>query len=107
MGNLCGKPSKGNFDGPGRVVGSAPAQNDNAKASLPAQARKVGGPPRTLGAAAGGSGSGGALNADNDARRAAAEAAEVGHKRENDYKSDVGGRRTRTGVKPMTTTVWF
>ncbi|KAF2745550.1 hypothetical protein M011DRAFT_139734 [Sporormia fimetaria CBS 119925] len=74
MGNLCGKPSKDNFDGPGRVVGSAPQPSANAKASVPAHVSKpkVGGPPRTLG----GNGAAGE-SASNDPRSAAAAAAEA------------------------------
>ena len=74
MGNLCGKESSPDpFAQPGRTLSSAPPP---AKTStIP---RKVGGPPRTLG---------GSTNAPaqtdsqkEDARRKAAEAAEVGRK---------------------------
>jgi len=78
MGNICGKSSKDDaFSQPGRVVGSAPPQNTTS--SVPAQAqsqsRKVGGPARALGGG-GGNGSSEAGGVD-DARRKAAEAAEV------------------------------
>lgn len=70
MGSCCGKQSNDNFDGPGRVLGSAPASSNNAKASVPKQAKpKVGGPPRTLG--------GGGPSSGGDARSAAAAAAEA------------------------------
>ncbi|KAH8731048.1 hypothetical protein GQ44DRAFT_822639 [Phaeosphaeriaceae sp. PMI808] len=70
MGNLCGKQSKGNFEGQGRTLGSAPAPA--SKASVPsnvasAPKRTVGGPPRTLGD----------NNAANDPKAAAAAAAEA------------------------------
>lgn len=69
MGNLCGKQSKDSFDGPGRVLGAAPTPSNNAKASVPKQAKpKVGGPPRTLG---------GESSTGGDARSAAAAAAEA------------------------------
>jgi len=73
MGNLCGKPSsKDTFEGPGRVLGSAPQPAPNAKASVPASVAKpkVGGPPRTVGGGNGG-------NASDDPRSAAAAAAEA------------------------------
>ncbi|PSN73135.1 hypothetical protein BS50DRAFT_672092 [Corynespora cassiicola Philippines] len=75
MGNLCGKQSKDdNFQGPGRTLGSAPAPA--TKASVPARVAeggsgkkpKVSGPGRTVG---GGEPSG------DDARSAAAAAAEA------------------------------
>ncbi|KAF2279638.1 uncharacterized protein EI97DRAFT_448330 [Westerdykella ornata] len=78
MGNLCGKPSSSkdnNFAGPGRVLGSAPAQP--SKASVPVTARKVGGPPRTLGGEGGTPQSGGQARGDSDPRSAAAAAAEA------------------------------
>lgn len=69
MGNLCGKQSKDNFDGPGRTLGSAPAPT--TRASVPNNAAapkpKVGGPPRTLGDS----------NKQDDPKAAAAAAAEV------------------------------
>jgi hypothetical protein len=81
MGNLCGKQSKDdNFEGPGRVLGSAPQPATNAKASVPARVAgsqtqasspkaKVGGPARTLGR--------GEESSRDDPRSAAAAAAEV------------------------------
>jgi hypothetical protein len=92
MGNLCGKPSKdsNNFEGPGRVLGSAPSQPATAtKASIPARVSasaaqpsqsspssppKVGGPARTLGTS---------NTAAGDAKSAAAAAAEVRDLHEN------------------------
>ncbi|EUC39939.1 hypothetical protein COCMIDRAFT_31022 [Bipolaris oryzae ATCC 44560] len=69
MGNLCGKQSKDNFDGPGRTLGSAPAPT--TRASVPSNAAapkpKVGGPPRTLGDS----------NKQDDPKAAAAAAAEA------------------------------
>ncbi|KAF2035025.1 hypothetical protein EK21DRAFT_55409 [Setomelanomma holmii] len=70
MGNLCGKQSKDNFEGQGRTLDSAPAPA--TKASVPpnvasAPKIKVGGPDRTLGPS----------NAVDDARVAAAAAAEA------------------------------
>ncbi|KAK3060100.1 hypothetical protein LTS18_009367 [Coniosporium uncinatum] len=79
MGNLCGKQSKddNNFQGSGRVLGSAPPRNDNAKASIPSQAKLTATTPgRTLG----GSGAGGAESGGSDSsdpRSAAAKAAEA------------------------------
>lgn len=73
MGNICGKESKtDNFSQPGRVVGSAPAPAPKT-APVP---KKVGGPPRTLGGG-GNSTEGGSTENATDARRRAAEAAEV------------------------------
>jgi hypothetical protein len=69
MGNICGKTEPEAFSQPGRVLGSAPAP---AAGTAPVP-KKVGGPPRTLG-------SGPAVEASgdtDDARRKAAEAAEV------------------------------
>lgn len=76
MGALCGKESKDdNFTGPGRRLDSPPPER--ATAPLPSNKRVVGGPPRTLGGPSAASG-GGASGADAaDARRRAAEAAEV------------------------------
>ena len=73
MGNICGK-EEADASPPGRVLGSAPAAK--TKASVP---RKVGGPARTLSDTGGGGGGGGATASSNagDARRMAAEAAEV------------------------------
>ncbi|KAF1995927.1 hypothetical protein P154DRAFT_526022 [Amniculicola lignicola CBS 123094] len=74
MGNLCGKESQDNFQGPGRVLSAAPAPSNNARSSVPTKASnapaakpKVTGPGRNLG---GGEGRG-------DARSAAAAAAEA------------------------------
>lgn len=82
MGNLCSKSDSENFAQPGRVLGSAPEQPQ--RASVPANVgRTVGGPPRTLGSAGGATGNYGTVStpatsgAEDDARRRAAEAAEV------------------------------
>jgi hypothetical protein len=90
MGNLCGKQSKDdNFQGAGRTLGAAPTPA--TKASVPARIAnegtkaKISGPGRTVGV--GGSGQG-----TEDARSAAAAAAEV---------------RRKKAVKPMMTTVWM
>ncbi|KAH7035297.1 uncharacterized protein B0I36DRAFT_360690 [Microdochium trichocladiopsis] len=72
MGNLCSKSDGDNFSQPGRALGTAPEQP--ARAAVPPSAvaaRKVGGPPRTLGGAAP------AADGPDDARRRAAEAAEA------------------------------
>jgi hypothetical protein len=76
MGALCGKESRDdNFAGPGRRLDSSPEQSTTAP--LPSNKRVVGGPPRTLGGSSSAAG-GGASSADAvDARRKAAEAAEV------------------------------
>lgn len=68
MGNICGKESKSSdpFSQPGRTIGSAPPSQSAPRASVP----KISGQGQTLG----GSGSGGDRD---DARRAAARAAEV------------------------------
>ena len=75
MGNICGKEEP-DTSPPGRVLGSAPAAQ--RKSTVP---RKVGGPPRTLGTGPGtGIGPGEATTSPGDAgdaRRKAAEAAEV------------------------------
>jgi hypothetical protein len=70
MGALCGKESSNDpFSQPGRTLSSAPPPRTTS--SVPAQ-RKVGGQPRTLG------GSSSANTAsEGDARRKAADAAEV------------------------------
>ena len=67
MGNLCGKPSKDNdpFSQPGRTVGSAPPPQPNPRASVP----KINSQGQKLGGSSGGE--------SNDARSAAARAAEV------------------------------
>ncbi len=75
MGNLCGKESSDAFAQPGRTLESAPAPKTTS--SVP---RKVGGPPRTLGGPAPGS-STTSPEDQQDARRKAAEAAEVGGRR--------------------------
>lgn len=75
MGNICGK-TESEPSQPGRPLGSAPPPGPKTS-RVP---QKVGGPPRTLGGAAGSGGSdaGGANSGDpSDARRKAAEAAEV------------------------------
>jgi len=75
MGNLCGKESSSDpFSQPGRILSSAPPPQTTS--SLP---RKVGGPPQRLGS----NSPTPAPQTDAqqaDARRKAAEAAEVGRK---------------------------
>ena len=71
MGNCCGKAEGDPFANPGRVLGTAPPQPKTAP--VPAK-RTVGGPPRQLG---GSSGEATASGGDSEARRRAAEAAEV------------------------------
>jgi hypothetical protein len=71
MGNCFGKEEKkgGNFGGAGRTLGSAPQADQNARATVPAAAKRTfTGESRTLG---------GANTDENDARAAAAQAAEV------------------------------
>ncbi|KAF2869765.1 hypothetical protein BDV95DRAFT_620323 [Massariosphaeria phaeospora] len=93
MGNLCGKESQDNFQGPGRTVGAAPAPATKATvpARIAATTPKATGPGRAVG---GGSGIGGGDNA----RSAAAAAAEV----RSSPKSPVSVERR--AVKPMVTT---
>lgn len=70
MGALCGKESKTSdpFSQPGRTIGSAPPPQPTPRAGLP----KISGQGQTLGPSSAPS------NAEpNDARRAAAKAAEV------------------------------
>lgn len=75
MGALCGKESRDdNFAGPGRRLDSSPDQSPTAP--LPSNKRVVGGPPRTLGGSSSGGGEASSSDAA-DARRKAAEAAEV------------------------------
>ncbi|KAH7114195.1 hypothetical protein B0J11DRAFT_584629 [Dendryphion nanum] len=89
MGNLCGKQSKDSFDGPGRVLGAAPTPSNNAKASVPKQAKpKVGGPPRTLG---------GESSTGGDARSAAAAAAEFARQANDNNGLDARASKTATG----------
>jgi hypothetical protein len=73
MGNICGKEKSDNFTSPGRTVSTAPLQNAAPKASVPKKA-KVTGPGRTLGS---GSGKPAEEQTPDEARRRAAEAAEV------------------------------
>lgn len=68
MGNICGKTESDNFSQPGRVVGSRPAQPSTAPVP---KTVKVGGPARTLGERSA------TASEPGDARRRAAEAAEV------------------------------
>lgn len=73
MGNLCGKEETNNFAQPGRTVSSAPAPKSTS--SVP---RKVGGPARKLGSSnAAASATAQTSESADDARRKAAEAAEV------------------------------
>lgn len=89
MGNICGKESKtDNFSQPGRVVGSAPAPAPKT-APVP---KKVGGPPRTLGGR-GNSTEGGSTENATDARRRAAEAAEVSFYSHATETESGGGRK--------------
>lgn len=95
MGNLCGKPSKDNFEGQGRTLGSAPTPA--TKASIPsnvasAPKRTVGGPARTLGQG----------DAENDPKAAAAAAAEV--RSLSSFAMDK--RKSRTAL-PMTMRAWM
>jgi hypothetical protein len=78
MGNLCGKESADPFSQPGRILSSAPA-NTNTNTNNPTSSvpRKVGGPPRTLGS---NSNTAQTDSQKEDARRKAAEAAEVSRK---------------------------
>ena len=69
MGNCCGKESTDAFSQPGRTLNSAPPPN--TRSSIP---KKVGGPARTLGSSTSGPQS---SAQQEDARRKAAEAAEV------------------------------
>ena len=77
MGALCGKESRddNNFAGPGRRLDSSP--DERPTAPLPSNKRVVGGPPRTLGGPSAASGGGASAADAADARRKAAEAAEV------------------------------
>lgn len=80
MGNCCGSEAKDNFRGEGHTVGASgtssqpqPPRPVQSQPQAPAKSKsspKVGGPGRTLGSAGGG----------EDARSAAARAAEVGYK---------------------------
>ncbi|KZL69122.1 hypothetical protein CT0861_12573 [Colletotrichum tofieldiae] len=75
MGSVCGKEDKGdNFTSPGRPLGTAPPPQPKT-APIPA---RVGGPPRTLGGGSGGGAPGEQSANAAEARRKAAEAAEVG-----------------------------
>jgi hypothetical protein len=76
MGGLCSKESSPDpFSQPGRTLSSAPPPTNTKTSSVP---RKVGGPPRTLGGANAASGQ--TDSQKEDARRKAAEAAEVSGK---------------------------
>lgn len=68
MGNLCGKEATDPQAQNTRPLPSPSAPRPNQSSSVP---RKVGGPPRTLGSSAPGE------QSQEDARRKAAEAAEV------------------------------
>lgn len=85
MGNLCSKSDSENFAQPGRVLGTAPEQPSRSSVPASAGVARVGGPPRTLGGAApppAASASPGGGNDNQDARKRAAEAAEVSHGRD-------------------------
>lgn len=69
MGAVCGKEKADHFSSPGRPLGSAPPQPTTA----PVPAKKVGGPPRTLG----GSGPVPSTADRDEQRQRAAAAAEV------------------------------
>jgi hypothetical protein len=74
MGNLCGKESSPDpFAQPGRTLDSAPPPSNTKTSAVP---RKVGGPARTLG----GSPNTQTDEQTEDARRKAAQAAEVGRR---------------------------
>ncbi|GKT54880.1 hypothetical protein ColTof4_08261 [Colletotrichum tofieldiae] len=74
MGSVCGKEDKGdNFTSPGRPLGTAPPPQPKT-APIPA---RVGGPPRTLGGGSGGGAPGEQSANAAEARRKAAEAAEL------------------------------
>lgn len=77
MGNICGKAEPDNFSQPGRVLGTAPPQGPKT-APVP---RKVGGPPRTLGASSTSPRPAGTGPEANDARQKAADAAEASTRR--------------------------
>ena len=77
MGNICGKQEADPFAQPGRPLGAAPTPAKSAPVPSTAGKRTVGGPPRTLGGGGGGSSSGEGNANPSDARRKAAEAAEV------------------------------
>ncbi|KAF1984717.1 hypothetical protein K402DRAFT_395416 [Aulographum hederae CBS 113979] len=90
MGNLCGKESKDNFAGNGRVLGSAPARPDNARSSIPSHpASKPTGAGHTLG--------GSSSEGREDPRAAAREAATVRCK----------PQFIPPNTRPMTTSVWM
>ena len=69
MGNLCGKESSDPFAQPGRTLGSAPPPSEGTSRLPAGVSSTVGGPGHTLG--------GSGPSATDDARRAAALAAEV------------------------------
>lgn len=114
MGNLCSKsgddPRKDNFAGPGRVLGSAPPRPENARATIPPQQPSYGTTGQTLG---GGRGEG-----TNDAKAAAARAAEVSPARtpgDSEHQSSRACNLTsphtfyepQNQTRPMTATVWL
>ncbi|KAI9747010.1 MAG: hypothetical protein M1815_004739 [Lichina confinis] len=68
MGNLCGKESSDPFAQPGRTLGSAPPPSEGTSRLPAGVSSTVGGPGHTLG--------GSGPSATDDARRAAALAAE-------------------------------
>lgn len=76
MGQLCGKESSDPFAQPGRTLASAPAPSNTKTSAVP---KKVGGPPRTLGASSAHANTKGGSTAQEGARRKAAEAAEVSY----------------------------
>ncbi|KAF2094917.1 hypothetical protein NA57DRAFT_60321 [Rhizodiscina lignyota] len=80
MGNLCSKDSpkkSDNFASPGRVLGSAPSRPENAKAAIPAAASGATQPPPQQPANAGSGRTLGGGDGADDAKAAAARAAEV------------------------------
>lgn len=92
MGNCFGKQSDSSdsFKSPGRTLGTAPAPNDNARASVPPKISSQS-PGRTLGSAPQGA-------AEDSPKAAAARAAEV---------RDPPNKRQEQTPGRMSTTVWL
>ncbi|MCJ1364065.1 hypothetical protein MMC16_003174 [Acarospora aff. strigata] len=97
MGNICGKASKDSdpFSQPGRTLGSAPPPRPaNARSTIPSN---VNSPGRTLGGPARGD--------TEDARRAAAQAAEERAARLNQPKGKLGSQLAKERQQTRTTTL--